>query len=46
MLGDPDEADSRLPGGAWSEVVQSWMIAARFPTGTALALMPFSLTIR
>lgn len=47
MLGDEDDtAESRLPLGLASNVLRSWMVAAHFPNGAALALMPYSITIR
>lgn len=46
LIGESDDDSARLPFGLSSEVLSSWMIAARFPTGAVLALMPYSIHIR
>ncbi len=46
LIGDTEDDAAGLPFGLSSEVLNSWMIAARFPTGAVLALMPYSIHIR
>ncbi len=46
LIGDTEDESAGLPFGLSSEVIRSWMIAARFPTGSVLALMPYSIHIR
>jgi len=46
LIGDSEDDTVGLPFGLSSEVLSSWMIAARFPTGAVLALMPYSIHIR
>ena len=46
LIGETEEDAAGLPFGFSSEVLSSWMIAARFPTGAVLALMPYSIHIR
>ena len=46
LIGDSEEDTAGMPFGLSSEVLSSWMIASRFPTGAVLALMPYSIRIR
>jgi protease-4 len=38
--------DARVSEAPFSEVIQAWITAARFPSGAMLALMPYSIEIR
>jgi len=44
MLGDEEDAEARSP--ALPEALRVFFAAARFPSGTALALLPYSFEIR
>jgi protease-4 len=41
-----DETDQALTTLTGSPVLRAWMIAERFPSGVALALMPFEILVR
>ena len=41
---DDDEDDARLR--ALSPVLTAWLAAAKFPVGTTLAMLPYSLEFR
>lgn len=46
MVSEEDETDEVLGRVALPPVVQAWLVAATFPTGAALTLMPWSIEIR
>ncbi|MEK7330766.1 MAG: signal peptide peptidase SppA [Candidatus Eisenbacteria bacterium] len=46
LVSEEDDADEVLGRGALPPVVQAWLAAATFPSGAALALMPWSIEIR
>lgn len=47
LIGDGEEEESRLlPLGLGSHVLRAWMVAANFPDGAVLALMPYSISIQ
>jgi protease-4 len=46
LVSEEDAEDVALGGTALPPVVQAWLAAATFPSGTALALMPWSIEIR
>ncbi len=46
LIGNNEEDEARLPFGLGTQVLRAWMVAAHFPDGAVLALMPCSITIR
>jgi protease-4 len=46
LVSEEDAEDEVLGGAALPPVIQAWLAAATFPSGVALALMPWSIEIR
>jgi protease-4 len=46
FVGDDDENEESGIRGALPPIVRAWLVAAAFPTGQALALMPWSIDVR
>lgn len=46
MVSEEDETDEVLGSVALPPVVQAWLVAATFPSGAGLTLMPWSIEIR
>ena len=46
LVGDEEDRNDPLSTAALPPIVRAWLAAATFPTGEALALMPWSIEIR
>jgi protease IV len=46
LFSEDNDPDEMVAGAALPPVVQAWLAAASFPSGAALALMPWSIEIR